>query len=196
MARRRRKQYGCLTELFLMPVKFIYYICIYLPLKGLEAIIDGFIIGITNGVKLSKKQKKHYYLPRGLEVDMAFVDAMDGHDFEYLFADILKGLGYKDVSVTPGSGDRGADVIAFTYKGKQRIKTTFQCKRYSYPVGNAAVQEVYAAKGIYNADEAIVVTTNSFTRQAVDDAKKLGVKLWDRSMFITMFDLYKQKTRM
>ena len=54
-----------------------------------------------------------------------YVDEMEGHDFEYYCADLLKEIGYEDVEVTKGSGDFGVDILAvkdnityaFPYKG-------------------------------------------------------------------------------
>ena len=40
------------------------------------------------------------------------IDRMEGHDFEYFCAVLLKTNGYEKAEVTPGSGDQGIDVIA------------------------------------------------------------------------------------
>ena len=65
---------------------------------------------------------------------------MDGYQFEYQCAEILKRNGFSRVQVTQSSGDQGVDIIAH----KHRKKYGIQCKYYSYPVGNKAVQEAYA----------------------------------------------------
>lgn len=52
-----------------------------------------------------------------------------------------------------------------------------QCKRYSKPVGNRAVQEAYSAQGVYGTTHAAVVTNSEFTRSAAETAEKLGVSL-------------------
>ena len=104
-------------------------------------------------------------------------DYMSGEDFEYFCADILRGNGFKDVEVTKASGDHGIDVLA----KKDGVKYAIQCKRYSKPVGNKAVQEAYSGKAIYNADVAVVMSNMDFTPQAIEDARKLKVELWDRN---------------
>ncbi|MFR6425674.1 MAG: restriction endonuclease [Oscillospiraceae bacterium] len=43
---------------------------------------------------------------------MGKVDHMDGHRFEKYCATVLQKNGFVNVSVTPGSGDQGVDVIA------------------------------------------------------------------------------------
>ena len=103
-------------------------------------------------------------------------DSMSGEDFELFCADILRGNGFKDVEVTKASGDHGIDVLA----KKDGVKYAIQCKRYSKPVGNKAVQEAYSGKDIYKADVAVVMSNMNFTSQAMEDAKKLKVELWDR----------------
>lgn len=109
-------------------------------------------------------------------------DLMDGHDFEYFCADILKKNGFINVEVTRGSGDHGIDVIA----EKDGISYAIQCKCYTDNVGNSAVQQAHSGKTIYNKDIAVVMTNRYFTQQAIEEANKLGVKLWDRNKIETL----------
>lgn len=102
---------------------------------------------------------------------------IDGHQYEYQCAKILKKSGFTNVNVTKGSGDQGIDVIAHR-KGK---KYGIQCKYYSSPVGNHAVQEAYAGAKYYNCDVAVVMTNTTFTKSAKDLAKKTNVLLWENS---------------
>ena len=103
-------------------------------------------------------------------------DYMDGHDFEYYCADILKKNGFSNVEVTQGSGDHGIDILA----DKDDISYAIQCKCYSSNIGNAAVQQAHTGKSIYHKDIAVVLTNQYFTTQAKEEADVLGVKLWDR----------------
>ena len=64
---------------------------------------------------------------------------MDGYAFEHFCADVLTKSGYQNVQVTRGSGDQGVDIIS----ERDGIKYAVQCKNYSQPVGNKAVQEIY-----------------------------------------------------
>ena len=100
---------------------------------------------------------------------------MDGYQFEYQCAEILKRNGFSRVQVTQSSGDQGVDIIAH----KHRKKYGIQCKYYSYPVGNKAVQEAYAGANFYDCDKAMVMTNLTFTRSATELAQKLEVELWD-----------------
>ena len=107
---------------------------------------------------------------------MEEIDVMDGHDFEYYTAEMLKYDGFKSVEVTKGSGDFGVDVTAY----KDGHKWAFQCKRYSKNLGLKPIQEVYAGAKRYNADKAVVFTNVYFTPNAQSLANTLHVELWGR----------------
>ena len=110
------------------------------------------------------------------------IDDMDGHDFEYFCADILKRNGFSNVEVTRGSGDYGIDILA----EKDGISYAIQCKRYNGNVGNKAVQEALSGKVYYDCDEAVVLTNSYFTNQAMETARRTDVTLWDRDMLFAM----------
>lgn len=112
------------------------------------------------------------------------IDTMEGHEFEYFCAEILKKNGYEKVNVTQGSGDQGIDIIAF----KDGIKYGIQCKCYSSDIGNKAVQEVFAGKTFYECHIGIVLTNQYFTKSAKDLAKKNGVILWDREKLLELIE--------
>lgn len=114
-----------------------------------------------------------------LEDELVRVDAMsaDGHAFEHYCADILKQLGYSNVQVTAGSGDFGIDILA----DKESVTYAIQCKCYSHPVGNKAVQEAFSGKEYYRRMVGVVVTNNTFTSAALKTASETRVLLWDRS---------------
>ena len=120
-----------------------------------------------------KRFRNDYESYMTLEKDF---DNMEGHEFEYYCADILKSNGFSNVEVTQGSGDHGIDILA----EKDGITYAIQCKCYSSNIGNAAVQQAHSGKSIYKRDIAVVLTNQYFTSQAKEDASELGVKLWDR----------------
>ena len=109
------------------------------------------------------------------------IDYMDGHDFEYLCADVLRKNGYSNVSVTSGSGDFGIDVLA----EKDGVRYAIQCKRWNNKVTNKAVQEALSGKVYYGYDRAAVLTNNYFNEHAIETARRTGVILWDRDTLIS-----------
>lgn len=112
------------------------------------------------------------------------LDGMEGHDFEYYCADILRSRGFLEVEVTRGSGDYGVDILA----EKDGVTYAIQCKSYSGPVGVKAVQEAYAGRDYYDRMVGAVLTNQYFTKPAVEAAKKLKILLWDRGYLETMIE--------
>lgn len=114
---------------------------------------------------------------KGLELleqdnDYQDADSMTGEEYEQYCIEILENLGWK-ARKTPGSGDQGVDIIA----EQKDYVLAIQCKRYSKPVGNKAVQEVIAGKSFINANLAVVVSNNSFTNSARQLAETTNVVL-------------------
>ncbi len=103
------------------------------------------------------------------------IDKMSGTDFEQYLKQLYEKLGYK-VRLTPGTMDFGADLLL----EKDGIKTALQAKRYKSTVGEAAVQQVIAAKNYYHCDKAAVVTNSRYTNAAKKLAKETKVILIDR----------------
>ncbi len=103
---------------------------------------------------------------------IADADIISGEHYETLCRNLLQARGWK-VETTPVTGDQGADLIAEA--GGCRV--IIQCKFYSKPVGNKAVQEAHAALGFHAGDRAAVVSNASFTRSARQLAQSTGVTL-------------------
>ncbi len=97
-------------------------------------------------------------------------------EFEYLCAQIFKKRGYK-VELTPSGGDYGADVIA----RKKALTMIISAKRYdeSNSVGNRWVQQLVGAMPHFSADGAVLITTSSFTKQAIEQAENCSIELID-----------------
>ncbi len=97
---------------------------------------------------------------------------MDPFEFERELGRAFREHGY-EATVTRASGDQGVDIILVL--DRQRIAV--QVKRYKGTVGNAAVQEVFAGKHFYDAEEAWVITTSAFSESARALAARTGVRL-------------------
>ena len=106
------------------------------------------------------------------------LDQISGADFEALSCDILVANGFEFAENTQASVDFGVDVLA----RREGITYAIQCKRYDFPVGIDAVQQVYAGRAYYECHVAMVLTNQYFTGSARKLADKIGVVLWDRDM--------------
>lgn len=122
-------------------------------------------------------------LRRGRKKSDLFED-MEGHEFEYYCADLLRQKGFIDVEVTKGSGDYGVDILA----EKDGVTYAIQCKCYTNPVGVKAIQEAYAGRDYYDRMVGAVMTNQYFTSPAVEAAKKLKILLWDGGYLESMLD--------
>lgn len=118
--------------------------------------------------------------------ELLSIDLMEGRQFEIWCAEALKSIGFANVTVTPGSGDQGVDVLA----EKEGVKYAFQCKRYNSDLGNAPIQEVHSGKDYYHRHVGVVITNQKFTSNAVSLARETGTLLWDRE-WITNYLNYK-----
>ncbi len=109
-------------------------------------------------------------------------DSMDGHDFEYWCANLLRKNDFENVQVTQGSGDQGVDITA----EKDGIRYAIQCKCYSSDLGNSPIQEVCAGKHLYHCQIGVVMTNRFFTKSAQELARATGTLLWGRDRIIKM----------
>lgn len=122
--------------------------------------------------------------------DIKDVDNMNGLEFEEFCCELFKRNGYSNVKKTQASGDYGLDVIATTPDG---FICGIQCKNYQNSVGIAAVQEAKTGSDYYNCDIAIVLTNSTFTKQAIEMAREIKVKLWDRDKLEELLLVFPQK---
>jgi restriction system protein len=90
-----------------------------------------------------------------------YSDSISGVHYEVFCSEQLKSNGWK-CNFTRTTGDQGVDILAI--KDKQLV--AIQCKKSSTPIGNKAVQEVFAGSLFYKTNMAIVVTNNSYTQSA------------------------------
>ena len=113
-----------------------------------------------------------YSLVNNTTTNLEYDKNMSPTEYEHFCKDILLGKEWV-ANVTQQSGDQGVDVIAEFDDNKVAI----QCKLYSSPVGNKAVQEVFAAMQHIGASHSVVVTNNTYTRSAKELANTTGVLL-------------------
>ena len=139
-------------------------------------ILDVLVLAAAAGVVLCRRFRKRYADDE--------LDEMEGLDFEYYCAELLRNRGFIEVEVTKSSGDYGIDILA----EKEGVTYAIQCKRYNGPVGVKAVQEAYAGRDFYDRMVGCVLTNQYFTQPAVDAAQKLKILLWDRDYLEEMIE--------
>lgn len=185
--KKRKSEPGCIATIF----GYLIFVCIIALIIDLirthiserakhnlmvVAIVIGVIIFISMVCTIYRKLHRKYTLKQ--------LDKMDGHQFEYVCADILKANGYKHVKVTRGSGDFGVDVIA----EKDKVRYAIQCKRYNHKLDNTPIQEVVGGLAYYQCDKGAVMTNQYFTEPAKQLAQVNDIELLDRDTLSHMVD--------
>lgn len=138
---------------------------------------------------LSKKQREQdAWQQRFGASQAAELDQLSGLEFEEFLAGLFRAQGYA-AELTPTSGDYGADLIL----SKDGRRIAIQAKRYLGSVGVGAVQEALSGQAYYQCHTAWVITTGAFTPNALELAKKSGVKMVGRSDIGNLLAQHKAK---
>ena len=106
-----------------------------------------------------------------LSIHPEFLKELDPRKFEILIAGIFHSKGY-EVTLTPQTRDGGKDIIAL-YKSPFGHQLYFiECKRFTdQKVGVELVRGLYGVKVAESATQAILVTTSTFTKDAINWVK-------------------------
>ncbi|MFX0574566.1 restriction endonuclease [Nocardia nepalensis] len=105
--------------------------------------------------------------------------SMNDKQFEHALASLCRDSGCRQVEVSGGSGDHGADVQAVTPDGRRLI---LQAKRYNINrrVGDKEMQQLVGGLITWHQfDIAALVATASFTAPARATAARSGIRLVD-----------------
>jgi restriction system protein len=143
--------------------------------------------GVAYTIRAHKARKEHR---RAVEAQRARVaekqsreivryHSMKPKEFEQAIAYLCQRDGCTNTQVVGGAGDLGADVITTTPTGRRLV---IQCKRYgpTHKVGSPDMQRFGGTCfTVHHAHIAAVVTTSTFTRQAVSYATAQGISLYD-----------------
>jgi restriction endonuclease Mrr len=107
-----------------------------------------------------------------------YMRQMDSRKFELLIADIFKRKGY-DVTLTPKTRDGGKDIIALYKSPFGHQLFIVECKKYreNLKVGVEIVRGLYGVKVAENYNQAILVTTSTFSKPAKDFVRPLKFQL-------------------
>jgi restriction system protein len=114
--------------------------------------------------------------------------------FEQLCQRLLRESGFEQVEVTGRSGDGGIDGIGVLKVNPfVAFKVLFQCKRYTGTVNPSQVRDFRGAM-LGRADKGIILTTGTFSRDALKEAVRDGVppiELVDGERLVGLFESLK-----
>ncbi|MBR1750031.1 MAG: restriction endonuclease [Ruminococcus sp.] len=145
----------------------------------LQTLCEKNLVSIGQDGYIRYLLKDHRTLTEKVNRELTYIDSLssNGYLFEEYISKLLVRVGFLRAYTTPRSNDYGADIIAELNGYRYAI----QCKCYSKPVGNKAVQEVLASLNYYHADIGAVITNNRFTENAKNLARANNIQLWDRT---------------
>ncbi|WP_152547802.1 restriction endonuclease [Paenibacillus ehimensis] len=106
------------------------------------------------------------------------IRGIDPRQFEEIVAEIFHKKGFS-VTLTPRTRDGGKDIYAIQNGIFGRQLFVIECKRYSntHKVGVELVRGIYGVKVAERATAAMLVTTSSFSKDAIDFASPLKYEL-------------------
>lgn len=140
---------------------------------------------------------------------------LDGWEFENWSAELLRKLGYIGIKVVggKGEGDRGRDITCYKVSGLKKIFLPFfyplswllgkrivakffrykfvlvQCKNWKYQVGEPVIRDFVGSMQYFRADWGIVMTTNKFSKYALEYVQKIdNLSLWDDYRIASLID--------
>ncbi|WP_332633849.1 restriction endonuclease [Halalkalibacter flavus] len=159
----------------------------WLSVAGFNVLLLLAFAIIVIAALLHFRKKKRFDVSK---ISITDIDRMSGHDFEdYLYV-LFVALGYDETFLTKKSRDFGADLL---FRDRLDAQTVVQAKRITEKIGLDAIQEIYAAKAYYDANQAIVITS---ANDVSDPCRKLAaatkVRILAREDLIEVIRLFKK----
>ncbi|MDO5084207.1 MAG: restriction endonuclease [Arachnia propionica] len=105
--------------------------------------------------------------------------------FEQFCAELYRELGHR-VEVTPPIADGGFDLRMFGPGGKTLVEC--KCFHPAQSVGRPVLQKLFGAGAVEGADRLLVVTTATFSKEALAYAEAVGMDLVDGDALVTLCD--------
>ena len=112
-------------------------------------------------------------------IQISNIDSMSGIEFEKYLQELLNKKFY-NVVLTKNTGDFGVDLIAT----KENAKIAIQAKRYKGKVSRRAISDAVAGMQHYECNQAMVITNNYFTKDAIKFSKTTKCILINRDTLI------------
>lgn len=132
------------------------------------------IIGIIKGIKglfekiFAQKNTSIYSSKDAIKC----LKSLTPRGFEVFCGELFSQLGYRDVKVTQSTNDYGRDIIM---RDKDNNIVFVECKYYKdKPIGREVCQKILGSVNMFKAQKAIVITSSSFHKNALEVQKMVG----------------------
>ncbi|MEY9935645.1 hypothetical protein ABH926_010327 [Catenulispora sp. GP43] len=127
-------------------------------------------------------ERRAAFFASELSVSLRAIDTFGGRRFEQFIGTLVEDEGFLIERCGGGKGDKGGDVIGKAPQPDRR-RLLAQCKFLSSPdgrIGSQDIQIVNSARHVYDAQIAVVVTNQGYTKDAREFAAEQGIHLLDR----------------
>ena len=139
---------------------------------------DDGILSIPN-IEIEKHQQAEIDENWKSALLRVMVERLDASAFERLIQRILREKGFTQVEVTGRTNDGGIDGKGIAkINGILSFHIVFQCKRYQGSVSASQVRDFRGAM-VGRTDKGLLITTGSFTREAIKEANREGAPAID-----------------
>jgi hypothetical protein len=120
------------------------------------------------------------------------LQALSPDDFEELVAVFFRSFGHR-VRRVGKTGDHGVDLVVYT---KKQGKWIVQCKRYRSTVGEPVVRDFFGTMHHEAASHGFLMTTGTFTPQAVEWARGKPITLYDGPGLVKLLRASRRQRRL
>lgn len=170
----------------LVPLAVLLQLVKHAPEVGIPLLLAAAAVGVTYVVRRARSAEQQrieaarYAQIRQVQSrEIARYHILGPTEFEHAIAYLCQRDGCTNVEVIGGAGDLGADVVATAPDGRRIV---IQCKRYG-PTNKVGSPEMQRFGGtcyaVHHAHIPVMVTTSTFTRQAVSYADAQRIRLYD-----------------
>ena len=159
----------------------------------LLVILSPFVLVFSIRERKNRRKQSKINADKIKIYNMSQIDSLSGTEFENYLKLLFEQMGYF-VQTTKKSKDFGVDLIL----EKKGQKTIVQAKRYNHTVGISAVQEIISARAHYGIFQAIVVTNQTFSKEAEMLAEENKVMLAGRTEIdglVSKYPVYFEKEK-
>ena len=160
------------------------WLAIWWPLLALAGAV-AVVLFIWRVLVLRRRARDRTARQAMLDQQIATTEGMSGPDFEQLIARLLRRDGWRQVTVSGGAGDLGADVTA--RHPSDGALLVVQCKRYTDRAVSSPDMQRFLGTVFHHhrAHHALYVTTSRYSGPAQQLGAGSGVQLLDRQALAT-----------
>lgn len=168
----------------------------YAPLSDVYPLLYSFGSGAADPKLIHTVATVNDELIRYLAKHPNLLHELHPRRFEELVAELLRAQGFEP-TLTPRTRDGGRDILAARSDALGNLLYLVECKRYA-PGNKVGVEVVRSIHGVTQAERAnkgVIVTTSSFTRDAIAFASplKYGIGLHDFEALKVWLNSYRTK---